>query len=60
MQLRVLLWMYSQARPTVGDVEVFAQMANISMGVLFVGSLGGPHMKVIVSEHVRWIITAVS
>ena len=43
MQLRVLLWMYSQARPTVGDVEVFAQMANISMAALFVGSGWSTH-----------------
>ena len=61
MSLRVPLWRYSQARPTVDDVEVVWMMISISMAVLFVGrDQGGPHMKVMSSEHVRRNMIAVA
>ena len=52
--LRVPLWRNSQARSTVGDVEVLSMPTNISMAVLFVvpveGCRGCRHMKVTSSE----------
>ena len=43
MPLRVPLWMHSQARATVGDVEVVSMMTSISMAVLFVVSGWSKH-----------------